>query len=58
MAYVNRNFISTDKSLHTNCKEWEREKRRNRIVDISDELIMKRGFDRITFKDIATVANR
>ncbi len=48
--------MSTDKGKHTTRKEWEREKRRDRIVDISEELIMKRGLDNITFEDIAASA--
>jgi AcrR family transcriptional regulator len=45
--------MSTDKGKHTTRKTWEREQRRDRIVDISEHLIMERGLDSITFEDIA-----
>jgi AcrR family transcriptional regulator len=45
--------MSTDNGKHVTRKEWEREKRRDRIVDISEELIIKRGLDSVTFEDIA-----
>lgn len=48
--------MSTANGKHATRKEWEHEKRRDRIVDISEELIMKRGLDSITFDDIAAAS--
>jgi TetR/AcrR family transcriptional regulator len=55
-AYVNRNCMSTDKSLHTNRKEWEREQRRDRIVGIAEQLIIELGIENITFEEIAAAS--
>ncbi len=37
-------------------KEWEKEQRRNRIIDIAQELMLKEGYSGITIEEIARTA--